>query len=130
MGSQLFTDIVVGPVSQVVSEEQRNVLFNCTVKGKSTDWIINGEVNSVERNRRLMSFGVQFQRSDRINGQISGTIILPATKKFNGTRLICAALNDSTTLKSSTAVMTIAGILPSIKVLIIIIIILRSSTCS
>ena len=84
--------------------------FNCTVKGEYMDWIVNGEHRSVERNRKLFESGVQFLKEQRVNGVWNSSIIFPATLAFNMTSIKCLAENASTTLESSKAVMTIAGI--------------------
>lgn len=93
----------------MVSEGHNVVSFNCTVKGKNLDWVVNEEYASLPRNERLINLGVDFRKGRRNNGVLNGTITIPATADFNSTRLRCVALNGSTTTESSTAVMTIAG---------------------
>ena len=84
--------------------------FNCTVKGETMNWIVNGEGPTVERNRKLLKSGVEFFKGERINGVLNSRIIIPTTLAFNRTWIKCFAENASTTLESSKAVMTIAGI--------------------
>lgn len=88
---------------------QRGVSFNCTVKGEDVEWTINGELNSVERNRKLIDSGVQFFKGWRVNGEWNVSIVIPVTLSFNITRIRCIALNVSQVLESSEAVMIIAG---------------------
>lgn len=104
--------ILQHPKSQVVAAGQAvpGVSFNCSVKGEQTEWIVNGEQNTVERNKKLIDSGVLFSKNKIVEGMWTSTITIPSTKTFNVTRIKCNALNVSLTLASSEAVMTIAGI--------------------
>ena len=102
------TAILQHPESQIVVPGQI-VSLNCTVKGESMGWIVNGEHPTVERNKLLAS-GIQFLRGERVNGVWKSTIVIPTTIAFNRTRIKCIAENASYTLESLEAVMTIAGI--------------------
>ena len=83
--------------------------FACRVRGEDMEWWINGEYRSHQRNEKLISSGVHFQKWDRVHGVLNGSITFPVTEKFNSTQLRCVALNISTTNESSDAVLTIAG---------------------
>lgn len=100
------------PKSQVVAAGQDGVSFNCTVKGEDFEWTINGELNSVERNEKLINSGVEFLKGQKVNGVCNHGIVIPATQKFNATRIKCITLNVSDTLESLEANMIIAGMIP------------------
>jgi hypothetical protein len=101
--------IIQAPTSQLVPADEQTVTFDCTVRGEDMDWWVNGDYSSHQRNQELINSKVQFHKGLRVNGVLSASITFPITEKFNSTQLRCIALNISTTLESSNAVLTIAG---------------------
>ena len=89
------------------------------------EWWVNGDYSSHQRNQELINSKVQFHKGLRVNGVLSASITFPITEKFNSTRLRCIALNISTTLESSNAVLTIAGIYKNIRVIITLVMVLQ-----
>ena len=104
------TEILEGPETQVVSSDESNVTFNCRIRGEDVEWTIDGRSNDPTENIRLIvNYGVEFNRSPRVNGQINVSITFPNIPHFNSTRVICVSLNASGTSPSSEAVMITAG---------------------
>ena len=104
-----FAEILEGPESQVVSRSQGIVTFDCRVRGEQIEWWINDILSTPERNEELINWDADFIFSERVDGKINSTALIPTTMRFNSSTVQCISLNISHTEPSSAAVMIIAG---------------------
>ena len=104
----LFTEIVEGPVTQVVPITQTEARFTCHARGYAAFWIINNEALFGQLPPCMTMKYPDVH--DTTTAEVIKTISIRVTLECNGTDIKCVAIGDNSGYDvSSPAFLYVAG---------------------
>ena len=108
MSNVLFTEILEGPVTQVVPITQTEAQFTCHARGNAAFWFIDNEVLD-EQLPPCVTMKYP-DNHDFVATKVRKTIGIKVTQECNGTEVVCSASTDNSgSVQSSPAFLYVAG---------------------